>query len=131
MTRTKFRDIHEKEYRLTLHNELVPRTSWWKDEDRQEPANVWWLTGGGLSRLATDAEVQFWLAGEGSLPILDEKESEDPIKAARIYKQALEATYKTLDKERSERKLESGCEKLGRCLKPSGHEGSCNTSTAA
>ncbi len=63
---TKFRDIYAKEYTLTLHNELVPRTSWWKDEDRQEPANVWWLTGGGLSRLATDAEVQFWLAGEGS-----------------------------------------------------------------
>ncbi len=87
-TGTKFRDIHAKEYTLTLHNELVPRTSWWKDEDRQEPANVWWLTGGGLSRLATDAEVQFWISANG------------------------------------------GCNKLGKCLKPSGHEGSCNTSAA-
>jgi hypothetical protein len=82
-------DIHATEYKLTLHNEPVIRTSWWKDEDRMEPSNLWWLTGGGLSRPATDAEVQFWKAAH------------------------------------------NGCDKLGRCQKPVGHEGSCNTTTGA
>lgn len=47
-------------YRLERCMGLVDRTSWWKNEDRKEPANVWWLTGGGLSRPATDVEVELW-----------------------------------------------------------------------
>ncbi len=47
-------------YTLTLHTANIVRTSWWKDENRKEPAGVWWLTGGGLSRPATDVEIELW-----------------------------------------------------------------------
>lgn len=53
-------------YRLTLHTGPIDRTTWWKDENRKEPANVWWLEGGGLNRPATDVEIEFWLRAERS-----------------------------------------------------------------
>lgn len=52
--------IKSAPYTLTLTMGLVDRTAYWKNEDRREPANVWWLTGGGLSRPATDVEIAFW-----------------------------------------------------------------------
>lgn len=47
-------------YTLELATGLVDRTTWWKDENTREPANVWWLTGGGESRLATVVEIDLW-----------------------------------------------------------------------
>lgn len=49
-------------YKLTLSTGLVPRTTWWKPSEDygKEPANVWWLEGGGLSRPATDVEIELW-----------------------------------------------------------------------
>jgi len=47
-------------YRLDLVLGEVDRTTWWKDENRREPANVWWLTGPGVSRPATDIEISLW-----------------------------------------------------------------------
>jgi hypothetical protein len=47
-------------YKLTLHTKPVERTTWWKDENHPEPANVWWLEGHGLNRPATDVEVDLW-----------------------------------------------------------------------
>lgn len=47
-------------YKLELVTGEVDRTTWWKDENHKEPAGVWWLTGGGLSRPATDVEIEFW-----------------------------------------------------------------------
>lgn len=57
-------------YTLTLVTKQIDRTTWWKNCDRKQPANVWWLTGGGLNRLATDVEVDLWLqlqAAKGTL----------------------------------------------------------------
>lgn len=48
-------------YRLTHYNGPVEHTTWWKDENRIEPADVWWLEGAGISRPATDIEIDLWL----------------------------------------------------------------------
>ncbi len=48
-------------YRLTRQTALVDRTTWWKDENRKEESGVWWLEGHGLSRPATDIEIDLWL----------------------------------------------------------------------
>ena len=52
-------------YTLTLVTGPVDRTHWWKNLDRKEPANVWWLTGGGLNRVATDVEIELWQRVQG------------------------------------------------------------------
>ena len=39
----------------------IVRTSWNKDDNRVEPADVWWLTGGGESRPATQSEIELQL----------------------------------------------------------------------
>jgi hypothetical protein len=49
-----------KPYKLTQATGLVDRTHWNKDENAKEPCGVWWLTGGGLSRPATDVEQDMW-----------------------------------------------------------------------
>lgn len=55
-------------YTLTHHSCPVDRTTWWKDENHKEPADVWWLSGPGISRPATDIEVDLWRqAGEKAL----------------------------------------------------------------
>lgn len=53
-------------YRLELVTGEVDRTTWWKDENRREPANVWWITGPGTSRPATDIEIDLWLQFQGA-----------------------------------------------------------------
>ncbi len=50
---------------MTLHKGLVERTSWWKDENVMVPSDVWWVSGNGVSRPATDIEVYLWRRGEG------------------------------------------------------------------
>lgn len=52
-------------YTLTYLTYPVDRTTWWKDENRKEPANVWWLEGPGISRPATDIEVDVWKQAGG------------------------------------------------------------------
>jgi hypothetical protein len=49
-------------YTLTLIATPLVRTHWWKPSEDygREPANVWWLTGGGESRLATLVEIELW-----------------------------------------------------------------------
>ena len=47
-------------YILTLVTGLVDHSTWWKGDATREPANVWWLEGGGLSRPATDVEIELW-----------------------------------------------------------------------
>jgi hypothetical protein len=52
-------------YKLELCEGSVPRTTWWKNDERMEPANVWWLTGERngkvfTSRPATDVEIELW-----------------------------------------------------------------------
>jgi hypothetical protein len=49
-------------YTLTLITTPLVRTHWWKPSEDycKEPANVWWLTGGGESRLATLVEIELW-----------------------------------------------------------------------
>lgn len=51
-------------YTLTLITGQVDHTHWWKNLDVKEPANIWWLTGGGLSRPATEVEVELWRTAE-------------------------------------------------------------------
>jgi hypothetical protein len=51
----------KEKFRLELIRGAVERTTWWKDENHPEPANVWWLYGPGTSRLATHVEVDLWL----------------------------------------------------------------------
>lgn len=48
-------------YRLELATGEIDRTTWWKDENRKEPANMWWLYGPSESRPATVAEIDLWL----------------------------------------------------------------------
>lgn len=52
----------KEHYRLELVTGEVDRTTWWKDENRREPANVWWITGPGTNRPATDVEIDLWTA---------------------------------------------------------------------
>ena len=47
-------------YTLELVTSEVERTTWWKDENHKEPANVWWITGPGVSRPATVEEIDLW-----------------------------------------------------------------------
>lgn len=49
-------------FRLTLCDGLIDRTTWWKDENSRVPCGVWWLDGQGVSRPATDVEIELWLA---------------------------------------------------------------------
>lgn len=54
-------------YRLELHTGIVDRTTWWKNEDRREPANVWRTHGPGCGadgRPSTDVEIELWKAIE-------------------------------------------------------------------
>lgn len=51
------------DFRIELITGLVERTSWWKDENKMVPANVWWLYGPGVSRPATDIEIDLWKQG--------------------------------------------------------------------
>lgn len=53
-------------YQLELVTGLIERTTWWKDENHKEPANVWWLTGPGTSRPANDIEIDLWLQAHGA-----------------------------------------------------------------
>lgn len=52
----------EVNYTLTLVTTQLVRTHWWKPSEDygKEPANVWWLEGGGESRLATLVEIELW-----------------------------------------------------------------------
>jgi len=49
-------------YHLELVTGEVDLTTWWKDGNQRVPANVWWLTGPGISRPATSIEVDLWQA---------------------------------------------------------------------
>ena len=51
----------EPNYSLQLVTGKVDHTHWWKNLDTKEPANVWWLTGCGESRPATEVEIELWL----------------------------------------------------------------------
>jgi hypothetical protein len=50
--------IKSEPYKLELVTGNVPRSHWWKNSDTVESADVWWLTGGGLNRAATDVEIE-------------------------------------------------------------------------
>jgi len=54
-------------YRLELVRGEIDRTTWWKDENRREPANVWWLIGPGVSRPATDIEINLWMSANETI----------------------------------------------------------------
>lgn len=47
------------DYRIELCAGKVRKGTWWKPtpDYTTEPANVWWVTGGGVSRPATDVEI--------------------------------------------------------------------------
>lgn len=47
-------------YKLVHHTAPIVETTWWKDQNRMVPSGVWWLEGPGISRPATDVEVEFW-----------------------------------------------------------------------
>lgn len=53
-------------FKLELITGLVDRTTWWKDENTRESANVWWITGPGVSRPATVEEIDLWLQKESN-----------------------------------------------------------------
>jgi hypothetical protein len=48
-------------YRLEQSTALVTQTHWCKEEWTQVPSGVWWITGGGLNREATEVEVSLWV----------------------------------------------------------------------
>lgn len=57
-------------YTITKHTAPIEQTHWWKDQNRSVPADVYWIEGHGISRLATETEVDLWLQGPGGCQIL-------------------------------------------------------------
>jgi hypothetical protein len=47
-------------YTLIPQTLRTERTSWWKDENHMEETVIWYLQGEGITRPATEFEIDLW-----------------------------------------------------------------------